>query len=78
MPQQLDGKSGRRLVGRVLRGLGASLTAGAGVGDAPQGQAARRVALDEQLVEGLPAAEEEAGHRRADQELAGHMGGGGN
>lgn len=43
------------------------------VWDAPQGQSPRRVALDEQLVEGLPSAKEEARHRRADQELGGNM-----
>lgn len=40
-----------------------------GVRDAPQGHSARRVTLDQQLMEGLPPAEEEAGHRRADEEL---------
>lgn len=42
-----------------------------GFWDAPQGQSARWVSLDQQLMEGLPPAEEEPSHRRTDQELGG-------
>lgn len=40
-----------------------------GVWDAPQGHSACWVSLDQQLMEGLPSAEEEPSHRRTDQEL---------
>lgn len=40
-----------------------------GVWDAPQGQSARRVSLDQQLVEGLTAAKKEPSNRRTDEEL---------
>lgn len=46
-----------------------------GVWDAPQGHSACWVSLDQQLMEGLPSAEEEPSHRRTDQELV--DGGGG-
>lgn len=46
-----------------------------GVWDAPQGQPAGRVSLDQQLVEGLSPAEEEVSHRRTDQELKEGRGG---
>lgn len=49
---------------------------GHGVWDAPEGQSARRVSLDEQFVEGFPSAEEELSHGRTDQELEDDWGGG--
>lgn len=48
-----------------------------GVWDAPQGQSACWVSLDQQLMERLPSAEEEPSHRRTDQELEDGWGGGG-
>lgn len=66
----------KRLLPEKPRHLPLFLTCGGGlwlqrrgVRDAPQGHSARRVTLDQQLMEGLPPAEEEAGHRRADEEL---------
>lgn len=50
---------------------GGSSPTGRGVGDAPQGKPARRVPLDQELVERLPAAKEEARDRWTDEELQG-------
>lgn len=60
---------GKWLCQTVLTCSGQPWLQGHGVRDAPQGQSARRVSLDQQLVEGFPSAEEELSHGRTDQEL---------